>query len=517
MIEQELHILFVEDSESDVELEERELRKGGLKFRSRRVETSEDLLAALDGCKAHIIISDYTLPRLDGLTALRLAHEKCPDIPFIFVSGTIGEDRAASSLKEGATDYVVKGRLNRLAPAVKRALQEASDRLAHRTLEEQYRQSQKMEAIGRLAGGVAHDFNNMLTVITGYSQIALERLPLDNPLYEFISEIQKAGDRAAALTRQLLAFSRKQILEQRILDLNTVVTEIEKMLRRIIGEDIDLATTLAPSLGRIKVDPGQLQQVILNLAINARDAMPQGGKLTIETKNLILDEAYVAEHPGAKPGEHILLEMSDTGIGMSEDIKAHIFEPFFTTKLPGHGTGLGLATVYGIINQSGGHIAVTSEPGKGASFKAYFPKVDDTDREDSQTTRITSSTEGTETILLVEDEEVVRKLARNILTSKGYTVLEAPNGTAAVTYCNEYPGLIHLLLTDIMMPEMSGRELAVYLKASKPKVKVIYMSGYAEDAVAQQGVLDNETPFLPKPFSPLTLLRKVREALDTSS
>jgi two-component system cell cycle sensor histidine kinase/response regulator CckA len=517
MTHDKLHIVFVEDSELDVELEERELRKAGLQFTSRRVETSEDLLAELTGCKADLIISDYTLPRLDGLTALRLSHKSCPDTPFIFVSGTIGEDRAANSLKEGATDYVVKGRLNRLAHVVQRALQEAKDRIAHRTLEEQLRQSQKMEAIGRLAGGVAHDFNNMLTVITGYSQIALERIPPDSPLYEFISEILKAGDRAAALTKQLLAFSRKQVLQHRILDLNATVSDMERMLRRIIGDNIVLATTLTREAARIKTDPGQVEQVILNLAINARDAMPEGGRLTIATARVNLDEAYVKNHPEVHPGDYILLEVTDTGIGMSEEIQSHIFEPFFTTKLPGLGTGLGLSTVFGIVAQSGGHIVVESEPGKGACFRVYFPWVADSVQDGYPVLKPPSTVSGTETVLLVEDEEIVRKLARSVLENKGYTVLEAPNGAAAIAFCNEYPGPIHLLITDIMMPEMSGRELAVYLRASKPKARIIYMSGYAEDAVAHHGALDRETPFLPKPFSMIHLLTKVREVLDSAT
>jgi len=292
---------------------------------------------------------------------------------------------------------------------------------------------------------------------------------------------------------------------------------MDRMLRRIIGENISLVTTLAPQAARIKADPGQLEQVIMNLAINARDAMPQGGSLTIRTARVELDDDYAAEHPGARPGRHILLEVTDTGIGMSEEIKVHVFEPFFTTKLPGHGTGLGLSTVFGIVAQSGGHITVESEPGKGAHFKIYLPQVDDTVRDERPTSRTASTTQGTETILLVEDEEIVRRLARSILVGKGYTVLEAPNGTAAVKYCDEYPGPIHVLLTDIMMPEMSGRELAIHLKASKPTAKVIYMSGYAEDVVAQQAAIDSGTPFLPKPFSPIGLLQKVREVLDSTS
>lgn len=508
-----LRIVFVEDSPQDVELEERELRKAGLAFSSRRVETIEALTEALQGCTPDVIISDYTLPTMDGLTALRIAHETCPNIPFIFVSGTIGEERAANSLKQGATDYVVKERLDRLSHAVRRAIQDAKDRRAHAALEEQFRQSQKMEAIGRLAGGVAHDFNNLLTAITGYSQLALDLVKAGEPLHEFITEIQSAGDRAAKLTKQLLAFSRKQVLEQRVFDLNSVVSEMSKMLRRIIGEHILQLNKLAPGMGQIKADPGQLEQVILNLAVNAKDAMPHGGTLTIATSEVKLDQAYAAQYPGVAPGKYILLSVSDTGIGMSEEIRTHLFEPFFTTKLPGQGTGLGLSTVYGIVSQSGGHITVTSESGMGATFNVYFPRANEVVRSERPTARAISTLAGTETILLVEDEDIVRRLARNVLVSKGYTVLEASKGTSAVAFCNEYAGPIQLLLTDIVMPEMSGRELALYLKASKPAAKVIYMSGYAEEAVAHHGVLDN-TPFLPKPFSPNALLRKVREVLD---
>jgi len=380
-------------------------------------------------------------------------------------------------------------------------------------LEEQLRMAQKMEAIGSLAGGVAHDFNNLVTVILSYAGFAMEELRDGDPLKNDLLEVKNAGERAAALTRQLLAFSRKQVLQPALLNLNQVALGVEKMLRRIIGEDIDFVQVLAPDLGTVKADPGQIEQVLMNLAVNARDAMPEGGKLTIETANVEVDEEYAAVHVGVQPGAYVQLAVSDTGCGMDDQTRARIFEPFFTTKERGKGTGLGLSTVYGIVKQSGGHICVFSELGKGTTFKIYLP------REASASTVIRPSAvprgaRGTETILVVEDEEVLRRVTRRSLEAAGYRVLTASDGLDALVVSAEHAGEIDLLLTDVVMPRMSGREVVQELGKTRPTLKIVYMSGYTDDAIVHLGVLKAETHFLAKPFTSADLTRKVREVLD---
>jgi signal transduction histidine kinase len=377
---------------------------------------------------------------------------------------------------------------------------------------EQLRQSQKLEGIGQLAGGIAHDFNNLLTAINGYSDLMLRRLGAGDPLRRNAEEIRKAGERAASLTRQLLAFSRKQVLQPLVLDLNGVVADMDKLLRRLIGEDIDLVTSLEPKLGRVKADPGQIEQVVMNLSVNARDAMPRGGHLTIETKNVYLDKTYAHNHMSVQPGRYVMLAVSDTGVGMGAQIREHIFEPFFTTKEAGKGTGLGLSMVYGIVKQSGGNIWVYSEPGHGTTFKIYLPQIEE---EASTESSVIASEEaaGTETILLVEDEAMLRELIREILELEGYTVLAASNGHEALFICEQQQGTIDLLITDVVMPEMSGRELAERLDHKCSDVKVLFMSGYTDDAIVRHGVLQASAFFLQKPFTPDALAIKVREVL----
>jgi PAS domain S-box-containing protein len=384
----------------------------------------------------------------------------------------------------------------------------------HEKLEAQLRQAQKMEAIGRLAGGVAHDFNNLLTAIIGNADLTLMSLDKDSPLQENIEEIKKAGHRAASLTRQLLAFSRKQVLQPKVLSLNEVITGLNKMLGRMIGEDVELETFMEPDLGRIKADPGQIEQVLLNLAVNARDAMPQGGKLTIKTANVDLDEEHFRRHAEQmQPGPYVMLSVSDTGIGMNEEVLSHIFEPFFTTKETGKGTGLGMATVYGIIDQNNGYIWPYSEPEQGTTFKIYLPKIEgEVESGQKEKTRKKIS-HASETILMVEDNDEVRNLARNILQRYGYKVLEAENGEEALRISQQQQ-TIHLMLTDVVMPGMSGRELAECIQSQRSEIKVLYMSGYTDSAIVHHGVLTSGVNFIQKPFTPEKLTSKIREVLD---
>jgi two-component system cell cycle sensor histidine kinase/response regulator CckA len=510
-----LRILHLEDDERDAELARETLQAEGIACDVVRVETSMDFVAALQRGDFDIILADYKLPAFDGFSALAMVKEQCPDVPFIFVTGSMGEETAIDSLKRGATDYVLKDRLSRLVPAVQRALREAEEVAERKRLEAQFLQAQKMEAVGRLAGGVAHDFNNLLTAILGYADLAMSTLSPDAPVYKDIQEIQNAAQRASGLTRQLLAFSRRQIIAPRVIDLNELVLTLDNMLRRLIGEDIELRMLLAQDLGAVKVDPGQVEQVILNLVVNARDAMPRGGKLTIETGSVTLDDDYMRVHPEATSGDYVMVAMSDTGVGMTEEVKSHLFEPFFTTKEMGKGTGLGLATVYGIVKQSGGFIYVYSEPGKGTTFKIYLPRVKEPVTALPRAEEFRELPRGTETVLLVEDEPSVRELAARALRQQGYTVLEAASGKEALQLSKEYGEKeIHLLFTDVVLPQMSGKRLAERLKELRPQVKVLFTSGYADNAVVQHQVLEPGVEFLAKPFSPAVLARKVRQILD---
>jgi two-component system, cell cycle sensor histidine kinase and response regulator CckA len=393
-------------------------------------------------------------------------------------------------------------------PAVQVVVRDVSER---KRLEAQLQQAQKMEAIGQLAGGIAHDFNNLLTVINGYTEILTLKLPGNGPVAAALGEIGDAGRRAADLTRQLLAFSRKQVLEPKVVDPNEVVNRATGMLRRLIGEHIDLAASLRP-VRRLLIDPGQLEQVIMNLAVNARDAMPDGGRLTIETADVELDASYAATHPEVTPGSYVMLGVSDTGIGMDEHTRTHAFDPFFTTKDVGQGTGLGLATVYGIVKQSGGHVWLYSEAGRGTTFKFYFPAVEDATEADRPT--VEGPPQGTETILLVEDERAVRMVTRLTLEALGYQVMEAENGVEAIAVARAHSKEIDLVLTDVVMPEMNGRQMVEVLRAERPGVRVLYMSGYTDDAVVRHGVLSAEEAFLQKPFGTTGLAVKVRQVLD---
>jgi len=427
----------------------------------------------------------------------------------VWTGRMVNQRKDGSLFEEDATIAPVRDSTGRVTNyvAVKR------DISAERRLEEQLLQAQKMEAIGRLAGGVAHDFNNLLGVIIGYGELVHRQVKDAGVLGERVGQILKAAERAALLTRQLLAFSRQQVLEPRILDLNAVIAELEPMLQRLLGEDIALATVFGRDLGNVRADPGQLGQIVMNLAVNARDAMPEGGSLTIETADADLDRSFALIHPPIAPGRYVRLAVSDTGCGMDAETQAHLFEPFFTTKEAGRGTGLGLSTVYGIVKQSEGFIWVYSEQSIGTTFKIYLPVVGGLSAPEEQAPRA-ALRGGTETVLLVEDEDLLAELLTESLESHGYTVLQARQGVEAVAIAQDYPGNIDLMVTDVILPGLTGRATAERIAPLRPRMKVLYISGYTDDVITRHGILDAGTAFLGKPFAPEALLRKIRDVLE---
>ncbi|MGE3956414.1 MAG: response regulator [Vicinamibacterales bacterium] len=634
---QPLRVLIVDDSNADAELTVRELSRGGFTVDWRRVDRADTLAGALRDGSWDVVLSDFKMPQFSGLEALSVVHATGQDLPFILVSGAVGEDLAVEIMRAGAHDYVSKERLFRLAPAVLREMREAQTRRAHQraehelrkmalvveqipsvvvitdlegrieyanprfteltgytldevlgrnpnilksgttppeeyrvlwetirsghewrgtfhqrrkdgsiyqeeavirpmrdaygrithylkvgedvtarhALEQQFRQAQKMEAVGRLAGGVAHDFNNLLTVISGFTEMAMTGLAGDDPLRKDLEQVALAGERGAALTRQLLAFSRKQALEPVPFVLGKVVREAESMVRRLVGEDVSISLRADEGeAGTILAEPGQIEQVLMNLVVNARDAMPTGGRLAITTSNRTLDFEDAAIHVGTSPGPYSVLTVADTGHGMSDEVLSRIFEPFFTTKGTGKGSGLGLSTVYGIVTQLGGTIEVASTPGSGTRFDVFFPVSTNAGAGVQGAGSGAPDVAGTETILVVDDEGPVARFAQRVLATAGYTVLGANHAGEALVVSEKYQSAIQLVLTDVIMPQMSGRELADRLTRSRHDLRVLYMSGYTDDILNDNNALTPERQLIRKPFTADVLLRKVREVLD---
>lgn len=510
-----LHILHLEDDAWDEALVQSTLEAESVDCIITCVNNREDFVTALEKGEIDLVLSDYSLPAFSGSDAISMIRERWPDLPIILVSGTMGEEKAIESLKNGATDYVLKERLGRLAPAVRRAMHEVEAKTERELLKAQFIESQKMEVMGQLASGVAHDFNNLISVIMGCSELVAAQLDAGSPLQKFVEEIRHASERAAGLTRQLLVFSRKHKVMPVVLDINQVIQEIEPILLRLMDENIELTILPEKQIGNIEMDSGYLGQVLMNLAVNARDAMPHGGKITIGTSHVSLQNISADLPPGIIPGDYVLLRVSDTGTGMTDEVKAHLFEAFFTTKPSGKGTGLGLATCQTIIEESGGYVNFYSKVGKGTTFKIFFPCIDQPLSLAVGETLADPSPRGRETLMIVEDEPSVRHLVADVLESQGYTVLRAPNGQEGLHIAQVHLGEpISLVITDVVMPLMGGIVMAEWLKESYPDLKILFTSGYTEEEMAKQGAIGQDVEFLPKPYAPTILIRKVREMLD---
>lgn len=508
-----LRVLIVEDLEDDYALVVRELARGGYDVQAQRVETPAALKSACDSQQWDLVISDFSMPQFSGTDALNLVRARQPDLPFIFVSGTMGEETAVAAMKNGAQDYLMKGKLQRLVPAVQRELRDAEERRERKRLEVHVHQLQKFEAIGRLAGGVAHDFNNVIGAILGWAELGYGEAEPGSRAHERFQKIRDQGKRAAKLTAQLLAFARRQVLQRRKVNLNILVKEEVSFLEKVIGEDIEIQVLDAPDLRVTLVDSTQIDQVLMNLCLNARDAMPEGGKLIIETKNVEIDDEYCRSHAYARPGSYVLLCVSDNGTGMDAATVERVFEPFFTTKELGRGTGLGLSTVYGIVKQHGGFIYVYSEPGRGTSFRIYF-QAECGDHEPGDTASVQQPLRGAETVLLAEDHDGLRESAQEMLQALGYSVVLASNGSEAFELFASNPDHIELVIMDVVMPLLTGPEAYSKMSALRPNLRVIFTTGYTSEAASLISLVDKGALILQKPFSLTSLSQMIRGVLD---
>jgi two-component system cell cycle sensor histidine kinase/response regulator CckA len=508
-----LRVLMIEDSEDDAALLLRELRRGSYDVVTERVDLPESLKSALDTKTWDLIVSDFSMPHFSGTDALRLLRATGSEVPFIFVSGTMGEETAVAALQNGAQDFLVKTNLKRLVPAVQRALREAEERRQRKLMEQQVQQLRKFEAIGKLAGGIAHDFNNVIGAILGWAEMGCEEAVPGTSLHGRFQKIRDQSYWAARLTSQLLAFARRQVLQPRNINLNALVVEGVALLRRVIGEQIEVRVLTAPDLRVALVDQTQVEQVLMNLCLNARDAMPEGGQLIIETQNVEIDEAYSRVHPYARQGSYVLLAVSDTGVGMDAATKERIFEPFFTTKEVGKGTGLGLATVYGVVKQHGGFIHLYSELGKGTTFRIYLPATNGAP-EPREPKRDDRTPNGSETILLAEDNEGLREAAEEMLQRLGYRVILASNGAEATELFKANSGKIDLVILDIVMPLLSGPSAYSQMAAIQPDLRAIFATGYTAETASLNSTLEKGVPILQKPYSMKNLGQIVRGTLD---
>jgi len=512
-----LHALIIEDSEEDCALLLRALRNGGHDVTYNRVDTAAGLHKMLGERQWDCVISDFSMPGFSGVSALRIVREKDPYVPFIFVSGTIGEDAAVDAMRGGAQDYVLKGNLARLLPAVDRELVDAKMRREHIHSEQKLRQLEKFEALGQLAGGIAHDFNNVIGAIMGWAELGEDEVPGESRAHSFFAKIREQSERAGRLTHQLLAYARRQVLTPRSINLNDVVGEAMSLLQRVIGEQIELKTLLASDLRTTKADPAQVEQVVLNLCLNARDAMPQGGRLLIETCNADLNEEYCRRMGSVRPGRYVRLSVSDEGTGMDASTLEKIFEPFFTTKEKEKGTGLGLATVFGIVQQHLGHIDVHSEVGKGSVFRVYLPAVEGS-AEARPALEEAPLRGGTETILIAEDHEGLRQMSQEALTGLGYSIVLARDGREAIEKFEANPREISLVVLDVVMPRLGGLAALERIRGIDPSIPVIFTSGYSEESeILSSLVSRGKAVLLQKPYPPKDLARKIREVLDRTS
>jgi two-component system, cell cycle sensor histidine kinase and response regulator CckA len=509
-----LRVLIVEDSEDDAAVLLRALRRGGYEVRYRQVDSASALRASLDAEPWDIVISDYSMPGFSGSAALAILREKDMDLPFIFLSGTIGEETAVQAMKGGAQDYIMKGSLARLVPAIDRELREAENRRERRRAEQRMRQLEKFEVIGKLVGGIAHDFNNALGAIMGWAEIGKQDAAAGKDPAKSFQKIYEQSERAAALTRQLLAYARRQILERRTVNVNQTVKETMALLQKVIGEQIAVKFLPAPDLRMIRADPVQIEQVFINLCLNARDAMPKGGQLLIETTNVEFDRNDCQTRQDARPGRHVRLSVSDTGVGMDPATKERIFEPFFTTKDVGKGTGLGLAIVLGIVKQHDGSIEVYSEPGKGTVVHVYLP-ASDAAPEPRRQENDAPVRGGSETILIAEDHDGVREMAAETLRALGYRVILARDGEEAVGQFESNRDVVELILMDVVMPKTSGSDAYAKISAIRPGIPVIFTSGYSSEGAFLASMPAKGVLLLQKPYAPKMLARKVREVLDS--